>query len=167
MIDQVLFEAVAHLVRIIDMHVGIVGIDLAATGIDGQEDGFNAAGSLRHQTGRSRRSDGQTGQVTATVLHHVLIQLLVGLLQTEDKGILGFALGIENLEGSTLLRHLHTRAVGVQRQRLVNLDAEVSSLLRTVAKSHGGNHVTLGSDAYTRAATLRTLGLDFLPQVVF
>ena len=49
----------------------------------------------------------------------------------------------------------------------MNLDREVSSLLRTVAQAHGSDHIAFGGDTHTRTTTLRTLRLDLLPQMIF
>ena len=48
----------------------------------------------------------------------------------------------------------------------MHIHAEVGSLLRTVAQTHCRYHVALGCDAYTRAASLRTLALYLLPEVI-
>ena len=47
----------------------------------------------------------------------------------------------------------------------MDLNREIRSLLGTIAKPHGSNHVTLGSDADTRTASLTTLGFDLLPKM--
>ena len=164
-IDKVFLERVAHLVHIVHMYVGVVGVHLAATGIDGQEDGFDATGGLCHERRGSSRSNGQTGNVSASALHHVGIECGVCVLDAPDEGVVLLALGIVYLEGAALLGHLYAGSVSVQRQRLVHLHAEVGSLLGAVAQSHGSYHVALGSDAHAGTTAFRALGLDFLPQV--
>ena len=165
MVYDVLLEGVAYLVDEVNMHVGVVRIDLATALVDGQEDGFDTTRGLRHQTRRTRGGYRQTGNVASTVFHHVGIQGLVGLFDALDERVVLLALGVVNGKGTALTRHLHAGAVGIQRQRLVHLHAEVGSLLRAIAQSHGGNHVTLGSDAYTRSAPHATLLLDLFPEV--
>ena len=49
----------------------------------------------------------------------------------------------------------------------MDLDAEVSSLLRTIAQSHGSYHIALGGNTHAGTATLGALALDFLPQMIF
>ena len=133
MIDNIFLERVAYLVDEVHMDIGIVGIYLAAAFINGQKYRLYTTRSLCHQRGRTRRSNGQTGYIASSVLYHILVQLLVGLLQTQNEGILGLALGVVNLKGTTFLCHLYTRPIGVQRQCLVYLYAEVGSLLSTIA----------------------------------
>ena len=162
---DILLERVAYLVDKVYMHIGIIGIHLTTTLVDGHEHRLDATRGLRHQRRGSRRCDSQTGDVAAAIFYHIVVKGCISLLDTLYEGVLGLTLGVVYLEGATLLGHLHTRAIGVQRQRLVHLHAEVGGLLRTIAQSHGGYHVTLGSDTYSRTATLRTLGLDLLPQV--
>ena len=165
MIDNIFLERVAYLVDEVHMDIGIVGIYLAAAFINGQKYRLYTTRSLCHQRGRTRRSNGQTGYIASSVLYHILVQLLVGLLQTQDKGILSLALGIINLKGATFPGHLDTRAISVQRQCLVNLYAEVGSFLSTIAQSHGCYHVTFGSNTHTRTAALRALSLNLFPQM--
>ena len=147
------------------MHIGIVGVHLTTTGVNRQEHGFDTTRGLCHQTGCSRWGNCQTSNVSPSVLHHIGIQSSVGILDAQDERIVLLALRIKNLESTAFLCHLHTRTISVQRQCFMHLHAEVSSLLCTIAQSHSSYHVTFGSDAHTRTATLRALGLDFLPQV--
>ena len=165
MIDDILLEGVTHLIDEIHMHVRLVGVHFTTTLIDGQEYWLDATCRLCHQRRSTRRCNGQTGDVSPSVLHHIFVQLRVSLLQAQDEGVFLLTLDIEYLEGSTLHGHLHTRAVGVQCQRLVNLNREVGSLLSAITQPHGGYHVTLGSDTYTCTATHAALLFDFLPQM--
>ena len=47
----------------------------------------------------------------------------------------------------------------------MDLNREIRSLLGTIAKAHGSNHVTLGSDADARTTALAALRLDLLPKM--
>ena len=78
-VDDVFFECVAVFVYEINSGVGIVGVHLAAAFVDRHEDRLDARGGLSHQAGRSRGSNGQAGDVAATVLLHHLVQLGVCL----------------------------------------------------------------------------------------
>ena len=107
MINNVFFERVARLVYIIHMHVGIVGINLAATFVHGHEHRLYAACRLRHKTCGACWRDGKAGNVAASVFHHVGIQLRVGILYSVHKRVGSFPPGIVNLECATLFCHLH------------------------------------------------------------
>ena len=145
------------------MHVLIVGVHLAATFVHGLEDGLDTRGGLRHQADRTRWSDGQAGDVAATVLLHHLVQLGVCLAQAVDIGVVLLALPVIDGERAALLRHVHAAAVSGKRQRLVHLYGECRCFLGAVTQAHSSNHIALGGGTYTRAATLRGLGFDFLP----
>ena len=164
-VDDVFFEGVANLVDEVYVHVGIAWVHLATTLVDRHEDGLYAAGGLRHQRSGARGCYGQAGNVAASVLHHVVIQLRVGLPHSLYEGVLRLALGIVYLECATLASHLDARTVGVKRQRLMHLDRKVGGLLSTIAQAHGGYHVALGGNTHTRTSALCTLGLYLLPQV--
>ena len=148
------------------MHIGIAGVHLAAALVNRHKHRLNATGGLRHERRGAGGSDGQTGNVAPSVLHHVGIEFLVGILQSDDKRILLLTLGVEYLESATLLGHRHRRAVGCQCQRAMHVHREVGSLLCSVAQSHGCYHVALGRDAHACAAAHAALLLDFLPQMI-
>ena len=167
MIDHVLLEGVAHLVDKVHMHIGVVGIHLAAAHIDGHEHRLDAACGLRHQRRRSRGGNGQAGNVPAAVLLHVGPQLRVVLLNAQDERICGLALSVINLESTALLGHGHTRTIGTQRQRLMHVHGEFGGFLRAIAQSHGGNHIALGRDAHARTAAHATLATNLFPKMIF
>ena len=48
----------------------------------------------------------------------------------------------------------------------MNVNAECCSLFGAVAQSHGCKHVAFGCNAHTRTASLRTLVLNLLPQMI-
>ena len=167
MIYDVLLERVAHLIHIIHMHRLVVGVHLAATLIHRQEDWFDTAGGLCHKRCGTRRSDSKTCDVSATILHDVGIQFGICILYAQQEGIILLSLGIKHLECSSLLCHLHRRAVGSESKCLVNAHREIGGLLCAVSQSHGSNHVALGSDTHTGASAHTALFLDLLPQVIF
>ncbi len=164
-INDELLKRVAVLVHEVDMHVLVAGVHLAATLVHGQEHGLDAAGGLRQDAGGAGGRDGEASDVATAVFDHHLIQFGVGLAQTADVRIVLLALGVENLKCATLLGHDDRRAVGGQRQCLVNRHRECGGLIGAVAQTHSGNHVALGCGAHAGAAALQSLGADFVPQV--
>ena len=104
-IYDILLERVANLIDKVYMYIGVVGVYLAATLVNRHEYRLYTTCGLCHEAGGTCRSDGKAGYVAAAVLHHILIELGVGLFQPVDERIGLFPLGIENLEGTTLLSH--------------------------------------------------------------
>ena len=166
MVDNVFLEGVAHLVHEVDVYIRVVGVHLAAAFVYRHEDGFYPRGCLRHQRGGSCRCYRQTGNVPASVLLHVLIELGIGFFQAVDERIVLFAFCIINPESSTLLRHRNRCAVGVQGQCAVDVDGEVRRLLRAVTQPHGCNHVTFGGDSHAGTTSFPAFLPDFLPEVI-
>ena len=164
---DIFFECVTCFVDKVNTSFRIVRVHLAATAINGQEHRFDTRSSLRHQAGRSRRCYRQTGDITATVFHHVVIQLRIGFTQTVDKRILFFALCIIDIECTTFFGHFHRRTIGCQSQHLLYLLGKLSRFFRAVAQSQGGNHIAFGCDAHTGTTSLQSLLLYLLPQVAF
>ena len=78
-VNDILFKRVAHLVNKVNMHIGIIRIYLASTHIHRHKYRLNAAGGLRHQAGSACGGNGETSNVASAILHHVIIQLMVGL----------------------------------------------------------------------------------------
>ena len=132
-VNDVLFKWVAHLIDKVNMHIGIVRINLTTTFIDWHEDWLDTRGRLCHQRGGTRWCDGQTGNITTTILLHILVKLSISLLQTKDERIFLLTLRIIYLKGSTLLSHCHRWAVSTQCQGTMNLNREVGCLLSTIA----------------------------------
>ena len=149
------------------MHVGITRVYLAATLIHRHEHGFDTTGGLRHQRSSSRRRNRQTSDVATTILLQVGIQLFVSLFDAEQEGIVLLATGIKHGESTAFLRHGYGRAVGTQRQILVNVDRKLGCFWRSIAQSHGCNHVTFGRNADTCTASLTALMFNFLPKMIF
>ena len=107
MINDILFKRVAYLVDKVNMHIGIIRVNLAATLINRHEYRLDTACCLRHQTGCARRRNGQTGYVAAAIFSHILIQLRICLLYTVDERIVLLALSIINFKSTALLGHFH------------------------------------------------------------
>ena len=163
-VDVVLLELLARLVRIIHVRILIRRIDLAAAFVHGPEDGLDARRGLRHERRGARRRDGQHGDVAAAVLRHFVVQLRIGLPDAEDHRIGGLLRGVVNGEGAALAGHADRSAIGGQRQRLLHLHGESGRLGRTVTQSQRGEHVAFGRDAEPRAAALAGHRADLLPQ---
>ena len=163
--NHVLLPRVPVLVHEIDFHVLVAGIHLAATGVYWQKNRLDTRRGLRHQAGGARGSDGEEGNIAPAILHHIIIQLGVSLFQTIDKGIVLLPLGIIDLEGTPLLGHVHGGGVRVQRDGTVHFFREIIPLIRTVTDTQRGQHIALGGDAHTGAATLHRLALNLLPEV--
>ena len=72
-IYDVFLERVACVVNEIDMYVGIVGVDLAPTFIYRHEYRFDARCGLCHKAGGACRCDGEAGDVTSSIAHHVFV----------------------------------------------------------------------------------------------
>ena len=113
MVDDVLLKGVTNLIDKIHMHVGIIRVDLAATLVDGHEHGLDATRGLRHQRSSTGWSDCQAGDVAATMLHHVLIEFRISILQAENKRIVLLTFSVIDAERTTLLSHLHRRTISV------------------------------------------------------
>ncbi len=149
------------------MHVLIVRIHLAPTLVDRHEYWLNARCGLCHQRGCTRRGYCQAGDIPASVPHHILIELRVGLPDAVDKRIVLFALCVVNLKCPTLFRHRNRRTVGIEGQGLVHADREVGCLLCSITESHSGYHVALGSDADSCTASHSALAPYLFPKVIF
>ena len=148
------------------MDIGVIGINLTAALVHRHEDRLYTTCGLRHEAGGSSRSNGKAGDVAAAILHHILVQLCVGLSETVDERIGLFPLGVEYLEGTTLLCHHHGRAIGIKRQGAMYGNREVGGLIGTITQAHGSEHVTLGGDADTGTAAHSALLLYLLPQMI-
>ena len=135
MIHNIFLKRVAHLIYEVHMHCLIVGVDLATTHIYGHEHGFDTAGGLCHQTGGACGGDGETGNIAATILADIVVELLVGFLDTQHEGVVGLTCSIEHLKGTTLLCHGHGRAIGCQCQCFVHLYGEVCGFLTAIAQT--------------------------------
>ena len=165
MVDDVLLERVTHFVNIVHMYSLVVGIHFATTLVYRHEHWLYAACGLCHQRGCTGRSYCQAGNVAAPVFHHVLVELCVGLLYAVDERIVLFAICIEYFKRATLLCHDHRRTISVQGECLVYIYRKVCCLLRTIAETHGRNHVAFGSDANASASSHSALFLYFLPKM--
>ena len=102
-----LLEGVAGLVDEVHMYVGVVGVHLTATLVDGHEDGLDTRGGLCHEAHGACGGDGEAGDVAAAILLHLVVECGIGILETVDEGVVLLALGVIYLECSTLLGHLH------------------------------------------------------------
>lgn len=119
--DNVFFESITCFVDEIYVDVGIVRVDFPAAFVYRHEDRFDTRSSLCHQAGGTGRSDGQTGDVPASVFHHFLVQFRVGFFQAVDERVVLFAFGIVDFEGAAFLGHVDGGAVGRQCDGLVYL----------------------------------------------
>ena len=112
--NVVLLEAVSVLVLEGDDGVEVVGVDLAASLVEGQEDGLDAGGGLGHQGCGSGRGNGKHGYVAAAVADHIVVELLVLLADAGDHRVVLLALGVEDGEGTPLLGHVDRGCVGCE-----------------------------------------------------
>ena len=119
-IDDEFLKRVSILIHEVDVDVFITGVDLATTLIDRHENRFDARGGLCQQAGCSRGSDGEAGNVAASIFHHLIIEFRIGLAEAIDVRIVLLTMGIINLKRATLLGHLHRRAISSQCQGFVN-----------------------------------------------
>ncbi len=165
MVDNVFLERIARLVHEVHVHVHVVGVDLAAALVDGEEHRLDARRSLRHDGRGAGRSDGEAGDVAATYAHHLVVQFGIGLAQTADEGVVLLALGIVHLERATLLGHVDRSSVVSQHQFAVHPDREFDGLVRAITQAHRGQHVALAGGAGARAAPHQGLGAYLAPQV--
>ena len=106
-VNNVLLKRVAHLINEVYMYIRIVWIDLTTTLIYRHKDRFNTRCRLCHERGCTRRSNRQTGNISTTILLHILVELSVSFLQTKDKRIFLLTLSIVYLKRTTLLCHCH------------------------------------------------------------
>ena len=164
-VNIVLLELLARLVHIIDVRIDIRGVNLAATLIDGAEYRLDTRRGLRHERRGTRGGNGQHGDVATTHLDHLLVECRVGLLDAVNHRVVLLLLGVINLESTTLAGHLHRGTVGLHGQRLLHLDGKVNRLLRAVAQAQSGQHIALGRDTETRAATLEGHRANLVPQL--
>ena len=104
---EILLETVAHFVAERHFNVLVVGIDFLAALVVGPEDGFDAGSGLRHEGGGAGRGDGEHRHVAAADGQHLLVQGRVGILDTQDHGVLLLPFRIIDREGAALLRHFH------------------------------------------------------------
>ena len=94
------------------MYVSVVGIHLSAALVYGHEYRLDAACGLCHERCGAGRSDGQTGDVAASVCHDVVVERRVSLLYSEEERVGSLTLLVEHLESSALTSHVYGRAVG-------------------------------------------------------
>ena len=149
------------------MNVRIVGIHFAAALVHGQEYGLDTGGGLSHQAGGAGRGDGQTGNVAASVLLHLLVHFRVGFTQAVDERVVLFAFCVVHLECAALFGHFYGGAIGVECHRLVYFLRELGCLFSTVTQSQGGKHVAFCRDTYTGTAALGAFLVNLLPQNAF
>ena len=116
---------------------------------------------------RTRRGDGQHGDVAAAYAAHLLVKFLVQGTQALDEWVVFLALGIVHGELATLFGQVDRRTVGIVSQQLLYLCREGDGLVGGVTFAQGGQHVALGGDANARAAPLQAFLADVLPKVHF
>ena len=166
-INDVFFKRIARFIHKVYAHFGVVRIDLTTALINGEEDGFDTARCLRHQTCCTRWRNGQASDVATAVLHHIFIERRVGILYAEHKGICHFALGVVDLEGTAFARHFYRRSIRRQSKCALNGYSKVCRLLSAIAKSERSNHIALSRDTHTRTATFDCLLVNLLPKLLF
>ena len=149
------------------MNVRIVGIHFAAALVHGQEYGFYTGGGLSHQAGGAGRGDGQTSNVAASVLLHLLVHFRIGFAQAVDERVVLFAFCIVYLECTAFFGHFYGRAIGVECHRLVYFLRELGCLFSTITQSQSGKHVAFCCDSYTGTAALGAFLVNLLPQNAF
>ena len=110
----IFFKCVSCLIHKIDTGFRIIRIYLTTASIYRQEYWFDTGSCLCHQTGRTSRSNRQTGNVTTTVFQHIGIQFRISLTQTVYERIFLFTFWIVNFESSTLFRHHYRWTVSCQ-----------------------------------------------------
>ena len=107
MVNNVFLKRVTVLVCEVHMYCRVVGIDLPAALVHGHEYRLNARCSLCHNAYGTGGRDCKTGNITTTVLLHILVQPGISLAKTVDERIVLLALDIEYLECTSLLGKLH------------------------------------------------------------
>ena len=106
-IDNVFFEAVTRFVHKVDVYVGIIGVNLAATHIDGHEYGFDARSSLRHKACSACGGNRQTSYIATTILYHVGIKFGGLFFDAQYEGIIRFTLSIVYAKRTAFPCHFH------------------------------------------------------------
>ena len=149
------------------MHISIIRVYLSSAQVNRHEYWLYTTCGLSHKARCASRSDSQTSNISATILHHVGIQLSICILQAVDERIVSLAAGIVNLECAALLSHSNRRTISIQCQCLVNRNREVGSLLCTISQSESCQHITFGSNAYASTTSHTALLLYLLPKMVF
>ena len=167
MVYDIFLERVAHLVDKVDTHIAVARIHLPAPLVHRHEHRFNTAGGLCHKAGGACGSNGETGDVAPAIFHHIRIEGRIGFFYAQHEGVVLLALAVVDGESSALTCHIDGRPISGQRQRLVHVDREVSSLLCAVSQSHGSYHVSFGGDAYACTSSHAALFLNFLPKMEF
>jgi len=66
------------------------------------------------------RSDGEAGDVAASVTGHEFVKLGIGFTETVDIGIVLFAFGIIDFKGTTFFGEFDRRTVSRESKRLMN-----------------------------------------------
>ena len=166
MINDVFLERVAHFVHKIHVDVCVSWVDLSPPFVNRHENRLNAARCLRHEARCTSGCDGQAGDVSPSVCHHVLIEGRVCLFDSQDERIVFLPFGVIDFKGSSLLSHIDRRGVCSQSECALHLHGEVRGLLRAISEAHGGNHVAFGSNAHSRAPSHAALAVYLLPEVV-
>ena len=166
-INDVFLKRIACFIHKVHVHICIIRIDFSSTLINWHEYWLNTRSCLSHQTGRSRRSNCQTGNVATTIFQHLFVQCRINTLHSVDEWIVLFSFRIIDFESTTLLCHLNRGTVGLNSYVLMNICREISCFRRTVCQSHGSNHVTLCGNAHTCAASFATLIVDLFPEMTF
>ena len=106
-VDDILLECVAVLIGEVGMHVGVVGVYLAAALVYGHEHRLNARCGLRHDANGAGWGNGEAGNVAAAIFLHLLIHGRAGLPQAVDEWVGCLACCVVNLESTTLFGKVH------------------------------------------------------------
>ena len=167
MIYNVFFECVAGFIHEIHVYLWVVWIDLSSTLINRHKDWLNTRCSLCHQAGSSSWSNGQTSNVSTTVLLHFFVQGRISFLDAVDERIVLFTFPIVDGERTAFLSHIDRRTVCFQSYNLVYFFWECCRFFCSVTQAHSSNHIAFSSDTYTCTASLSALFVNLFPQMSF
>jgi len=152
--NDVFLEAVAVFVLMIYPGLFVVGIDLAAALVDQVERWLDAGSGLCHQAGGAGRSNGETGNIAASVLLHFGHHLRSGGSQALDERVVLFTFVIEDFKGTTVFGQVDGGTVAFHGHAFVYFFRERRGFFRTVAQTKGGQHIAFGGCAHTCTSAL-------------
>ena len=130
---HIFFEGVACFIHKVNMYLRIIRVDFSSALVNRHKYGFNARSGLSHQTGGSRRSNCQTGNVTASVFEHVFIQFRISFFQAVDEGVVFFSFAVIDSECTAFFCHFYRRTICFQGNRFMHFFREFGCFFSSVA----------------------------------
>ena len=131
----IFFPRITIFIHEINTYIFVVRVYFTTTGVHRHKYWFDTRSCLSHNTGGSCRRNSQTGNITATIFSHHLIQFRIGIAQTLNERIFFFAFGIINCKCTTFFCHNYRRTISRQSKCFVNFFREIGSFISSVTET--------------------------------